>query len=121
MIPSPQPSPCRTGRGRRQRRIRLSNGIGEQGKVFVAFGENWIGQRPLDCDCWIIPTHTSGEVGKKELGHLVKNFRIVRETLEAMGKSARNIKHPAILCCQLEAFPFAEGWRVRSNIHSDVE
>src|ERR1051326_1066537 len=100
---------------------RLSDGISEQWEVPVALRQHRIGQRPFDRNRRIIPTQPARKLRHIKFRHLVEHFRIVRETLKAVSKAAQNIQHPAILTGKLEAFPFAERWRIRADIHGHIE
>src|SRR5205814_811821 len=93
----------------------------EKWQVLVAFGEDGIGERPLNGHMRIVPTQAARELGEIELGHLVEDLAVVGKALEAVGDSARDIQSTAIFIAQLKALPLAEGRGIAAHIHKNVE
>src|ERR1017187_515388 len=78
------------------------------GKLLVFHCDDRRLQRPAHVEKWIVPAEATREFGKIKFRHLIKNFAVVGEALEAVGESAGNVKLPAVFGGQFKTLPFSK-------------
>ena len=67
-----------------------------------------VAPRPRNPEGRIVPAHSPSTLRAVEVGHEIKHFGVILQSLEAMCKPLGNIKHAVISCRQLDCDPLFE-------------
>src|SRR3984893_12124978 len=90
------------------------------GPVAVLIGDDGGLGGPVDTECRIIPAHAALGFGRVELGHQIRQLRVVHESQEGVGAAFRDEQHAVTRGTEFGRNVSHEGWRVRRQIEHHV-
>lgn len=88
--------------------------------ISVSLDDDALVFRPLDAERRIVPAYAARMFRREILRHLVENFSVILEGLEAVGKFLRDVEHFTIRRGELDGKMLLEGWRGTPDVDNDV-
>src|ERR1700729_2756560 len=70
--------------------------------------QNWRPDRPVYGERLVVPTNARVGVRIVAFGHLIENFRAIRQGLEAMREAPRDVQRTPVVFGQLHRQPLAD-------------